>query len=535
IKFLIGAGLLWGAIRIATMLASQATSSMGGLGKSINGLMNILPGALEGAAARGLGVGTYGLAGLAGRGILGRGANRVSGGLSSMADRTKSRFWQRRLNELSNNSALKNMANASYDGRQSKATQEFMKKSGINLGAGIKDGFKKIRDDRTKKEEKHDKSHIEAVRESLEVDRESQAATQTAKDSQEKEQKEVGKKIQSKNKEIEKLENENDKKMSDELAAESNQTKKVEQRKAAVEDIKADKEAASHTVAESTAQIATETNKIKSIKKELTKKSKRLEDLTLGGSLNIDTAEITNLKAEIDNLNNDNTSSMNRRAGHEERLYEAESTLKESAMRETELHDAQAELRLIQSNNHISREAREKDLVSKKVEKGSLVDDNSELTQSIKEHIEVLSDYRNKFTEALSKTRIVRDAPKLSNKDVAWLTGKGVRFDDKQEVVRMPNSFIMRSMPDVEKAMLNKLLTQNKKYHTTISGEFKKLEKTKKQLKEEEVNKTFRARFADTSAESIADILNKSNNVNDDKPKPEKEAGTKEEEEDAKK
>ncbi len=147
--------LLYAAIRVATMLADNAASSAGGLGKAINGIL----GGIQGYATAGVGHATFGTIGWAGRETVGRGFQAMSAYADRQAQSATSNSYSRRL-WSGVQSGLGSIAGQSFDMRQSQLAKDIFGKGKMgvnaNVGKAITDGFQKIADAKDKKNKELD-------------------------------------------------------------------------------------------------------------------------------------------------------------------------------------------------------------------------------------------------------------------------------------------------------------------------------------------------------------------------------------------
>ncbi len=194
--FLTGLGFLWAAIRISTMLSTNAMNSAGGAGKWVNGLL----GGIQGRAIGGV----IGGVGFAGRNTVGKGFAGMGDRLEKFAN---SRFSNSRGAGKLMGDSIKNIGTkmskvgkkSSFDVRTTGAFKNLMKGSSIETGKGIKDGFAAIDEKKSKEREawgkKHDEAITKASREKMEYETERDRERAEHIKEQEREKKESEKEI----------------------------------------------------------------------------------------------------------------------------------------------------------------------------------------------------------------------------------------------------------------------------------------------------------------------------------------------------
>ncbi len=157
--FLIGLGLLWAAIRISTMLSTNAMNSAGGAGKWVNGVL----GGIQGKAIGGVMAGV----GFAGRNTLGKGFAGMGDRLEKLANTRygNSKGVGRLIGDSIGNIGM-NMNKTSkkgFDVRTTGVFKNIMKGTGVEAGKGIREGFAVINAKKAKDRESWGKKHDEAI------------------------------------------------------------------------------------------------------------------------------------------------------------------------------------------------------------------------------------------------------------------------------------------------------------------------------------------------------------------------------------
>ncbi len=501
VKFLIGIGLLWGAIRISTILSNKAADSMGAIGGRVNGLMNW--------AQRTVSRPAIASAGWAGRGTLGRGASYMSDRLGKWADSTNSARLSRGLNSLANSGALKSVANSSYDIRQNKNAQKFMEQAGINLGKGVTDGFKKIKEQREKYDKKHDEAQLKQVQEAIAEGSGVYNATKGAKTAAQKAQKDLEEQIKKQEAEMRKLEKQN----KDDSTAQQAAQKTVEEKERKVTEIEERSKQASNTAQEAGALMAEETSKIKNIEAKLDSKSLELEKLRADG-LSVGNADFDSLNKEIAELSKEKSDTQARIQTHSNTLQEAEKLKEEAQRTHDELSIAKANLSRIQEENKLKQLERDAQITAHKREIDELEKQHTNYQDQIQELDRTLKSYEQKWQETISKTRLAKAASSLSTTDRDWLEQLGIQFDKNNKVVSMPSADVIATMNPDSLNKLNKLLGQHTANLKFMSKQMQKAGMSKSDIaKQEEDAKVRKALLAALSSKdkNISDAVKEAN------------------------
>jgi hypothetical protein len=456
VKFFIGIGLLWGAIRIATTLSNRAAESMGNFGKNINGLINTLPNMM--------GRGTIATAGWAGRGSIGMMAHGLNNRLNSLANNTNNRFLQRQLNSFANSSSLKGLQNGSFDVRQNKTAQKFMKEAGLSVGSGIKDGFKQLEEAKKKQAEKHDKNQYDARMDAINSERTGYNTTDAAKKAQEEKLLEQEREISSKERQLAEQEREHANNLAEETRAEQAQEDTIEQKKRAIENIKAGKEAASHTIEESEAQMTATTTEINRIESQIQAKTQEIQVGIENGTLLLNSPELQNAKTELNNLRSRKKEHKQTKNQHEERIHKARtiigSTPKELTQLEQELADEQSRLQALQTDNSKKASERANDLSLLQKDIKERRTNTQQTSKYIEELDKTAKNYISRWNTMLSNTRMAQAVKSISRSDREWLARNGVVIDEDGRITKAPTQAQLDTMPKETFNKMNKLLNQ---------------------------------------------------------------------------
>ncbi len=137
-------GLLWAAIRIATMLSDHAAKSAGDIGKYISNAL----GRVEGLGYKG----AFGSIGWAGRNTFGKGFASMGDAFDMRAAKSASRMGRALYGSLGKGFGA--LGKKGYDPRALKGLSKEMAKMGMtHTGKAVKDGFAKIAEQKAKREE----------------------------------------------------------------------------------------------------------------------------------------------------------------------------------------------------------------------------------------------------------------------------------------------------------------------------------------------------------------------------------------------
>ncbi len=486
IIFFIGIGLLWGAIRISTIISNRAVNSLGGLGSRINGLMNWT----QGLAGRGL----FASAGWAGRNSFGRLGTQLQGGLSSMADRAPYQPLRRGIRSLANSTALNKVANNSYDGRQSKATQKFMEQAGMSVGSGIKESFKKIEEAKAKKDMEYAQNKIAGEQQAKEL-------AQEARDSAARDAQASKTAVENKKREREAI-------VSEKTQAQTEKTTATERKEAVEKDIKEIEQriqASSNTAEASRVTINSETAEINKIQQEISVANEELANLIQQNMRNPGSKEreIAKTRNRLSTLQQQQAERQEKIQEHTEIVNSHNLQLSELAKLETE----KAELEVAIENTEGKEKELDKKLQEINIDIQKLTAQRDVDAHNVKSYNTMLDNMRSKWKEAILKTRAMQQAPPLSDKEILELEKRGITIDNKGNVSGYPSEAVLRSMSSKQRRKMNALLTKL----ATHKKEFQKYSQgarmtAKERAKAEQTNKVM---------ESLANIIeNTSNSAN---------------------